>query len=312
MPEAELRFIMQRTPSILVLFPYFGTLPEWFDLFHYTLVRNPSIDFLFFTDIDLKAYKAPNVDYIPMRLDEYAQLASLKIGIPIELKSSYKICDLRPFFGVIHEEHIKGYDFYGHGDVDLLFGDVRSFYSNETLHEYDVLSTHADVLSGHFCLFRNIRFNRGLMLKNICDFQEKLDCSENLGIDEGPLLKLYQMANRRFTSSKIPIWKHIKSKRAANLYLKEQYTTPFIPKPWTDGSLNSGQPSEWVYRDGLITNDRDIGRNFIYLHFMNFKSSAFRADNTPAPWEGKKICFAKAEHMKRGVSIGSSGIHPII
>lgn len=304
--------MLQRTPSILVLFPYFGTLPEWFDLFHYTLLRNPSIDFLFFTDIDLKAYKAPNVDYIPMRLDEYAQLASLKIGIPIELKSSYKICDLRPFFGVIHEEHIKGYDFYGHGDVDLLFGDVRSFYWNEILNKYDVLSTHADVLSGHFCLFRNNVFNKTLFLNIIEDFEEKLFSPQNFGMDEATSLNLYLATNARLRESRIPGWKYIKSRKAAKLYLKEQYTTPFIPKPWTDGSLNSGQPSEWVYRDGLITNDRDIGRNFIYLHFMNFKSSAFRADNTPAPWEGKKICFAKAEDMKRGVSIGPSGIHPII
>ena len=168
------------------------------------------------------------------------------------------------------------------------------------------------MLSGHFCLFRNNVFNKTLFLNIIEDFEEKLFSPQNFGMDEATYLNLYLATNARLRESRIPGWKYIKSRKAAKLYLKEQYTTPFIPKPWTDGSLNSGQPSEWVYRDGLITNDRDIGRNFIYLHFMNFKSSAFRADNTPAPWEGKKICFAKAEHMKRGVSIGPSGIHPII
>lgn len=303
---------MKRPPSILILYPYFGKLPEWFDLFHETLLRNADVDFLFFTDVEFDRYTAPNVQHRSMSLSDYAQLCSQKLGINVVLENSYKICDLRPFFGRIHANEIKGYDFYGYGDIDLLFGDIRSFYSSQILNRYDVLSTHPDMLSGHFCLFRNSEFNRTLSFNIIEDFEEKLFSAQNFGLDEAPLLNLYLKTNARLRESRIPVWKYIKARRAAKLYLKEQYTTPFIPKPWTDGSLNSAQPSEWMYRDGLITNNRDIGRNFIYLHFMNFKSSAFRADNTPAPWEGKKICFAQAEDMKRGVSIGPLGMYPIV
>ena len=303
---------MKRPPSILILYPYFGKLPEWFDLFHETLLRNADVDFLFFTDVEFDRYTAPNVQHRSMSLSDYAQLCSQKLGINVVLENSYKICDLRPFFGRIHANEIKGYDFYGYGDIDLLFGDIRSFYSSQILHKYDVLSTHPDRLSGHFCLFRNSEFNRTLSFNIIEDFEEKLFSAQNIGLDEAPLLNLYLKTNARLRESRIPVWKYIKARRAAKLYLKEQYTTPFIPKPWTDGSLNSAQPSEWMYRDGLITNNRDIGRNFIYLHFMNFKSSAYRADNTPAPWEGKKICFAQAEDMKRGVSIGPLGMYPIV
>jgi hypothetical protein len=303
---------MKRPPSILILYPYFGKLPEWFDLFHETLLRNADVDFLFFTDVEFDRYTAPNVQHRSMSLSDYAQLCSQKLGINVVLENSYKICDLRPFFGRIHANEIKGYDFYGYGDIDLLFGDIRSFYSSQILNRYDVLSTHPDMLSGHFCLFRNSEFNRTLSFNIIEDFEEKFFSAQNFGLDEAPLLNLYLKTNARLRESRIPVWKYIKARRAAKLYLKEQYTTPFIPKPWTDGSLNSAQPSEWMYRDGLITNNRDIGRNFIYLHFMNFKSSAYRADNTPAPWEGKKICFAQAEDMKRGVSIGPLGMYPIV
>ena len=89
----------------------------------------------------------------------------------------------------------------------------------------------------------------------------------------------------------------------------EQHTTPFLPKPWLDGSVDSAQPDEWFYRNGSVTNSRDGDREFIYLHFMNFKSRRWRHDGTPAPWENvSPVCRATPADMTRGIAINASGI----
>jgi hypothetical protein len=93
--------------------------------------------------------------------------------------------------------------------------------------------------------------------------------------------------------------------------LIEQYTTPFLPIKWIDGTQNSEQPSTWFYNQGVVTNDRDQS-NFIYIHFMNFKSSQWRHDGTKAPWEGKeKICFATVADITSGINIDVNGINPL-
>lgn len=94
------------------------------------------------------------------------------------------------------------------------------------------------------------------------------------------------------------------------LYMVEQYATPFTSIPWLDDTLNSAQPDVWYYSDGAITNNRDASRNFMYLHFMNFKSSQWRQDGTKAPWVGKTNIFtANVEDMKKEIVIDRDGIH---
>ena len=96
------------------------------------------------------------------------------------------------------------------------------------------------------------------------------------------------------------------------MYMKEQYTTQFLPVPWIDGTLNSDQPDEWYYKNGDVTNNRDGDRKFIYIHFMNFKSSHWRHDGTKATWEDKtKICSATVDQVKAGIVINADGISPI-
>ena len=45
--------------SIVVIFPYFGKLPPQYDIWRASAIRNPSIDFMFFTDTEIAPYKRP-------------------------------------------------------------------------------------------------------------------------------------------------------------------------------------------------------------------------------------------------------------
>lgn len=300
-----------------VLIPYFGKFPEWSDLYFETLKRNKTIDFIFFTDCDTEKYEADNLIFHKISFADYIKSVNRKIEVRFEPENAYKLCDLRPLYGTIHRDVFEKYDFYGWTDMDILFGDIRSFYTDEILEKYDVISAHEVRISGHLALFRNTEKNRR-MYEKIYRWQDALQKKEFVGIDEHGITNAYTNTifdkfNQKFkTGFDNPVTKFASKLKAEKLYLKEQYTTPFTAIPWLDGTLHSEQPDVWFYRDGRITNERDSDRNFLYLHFMNFKSSQWRHDGTKAPWEGKeKICFAEPQDMKTGIVINKNGIFPV-
>ena len=302
--------------SITILLPYFGRFPEWFPLYFETLKRNPTIKFIFYTDCETDGYRASNVVFNKMTYEEYVNQANAKIsGSQFCLSKPYKLCDLRPWYPIVHYNDIRDADFYGWTDLDLLFGDIRKFYTDEILSRYDVLSTHATRISGHLALFRNTRKNRR-MGRKIYGWKEKLKEPEYVHMDEGGLTNAYTMTifdkiNEKYhlhiDNVVCRVAKRIKCRK---LYLKEQYTTPFVPFPWTDGSLDSAQPDIWYYRNGTITNNRDHDKDFIYIHFMNFKSSQWRHDGTRAPWEKVNRIYQidNIDDIKDGVLIDANGI----
>src|SRR5690554_1582292 len=119
--------------KIAFIIPYFGKWPEWMELYIDSIERNPTIDFHFITDCDRSISTADNIYFHETTFEEYVNNAQKILDVPINIPNPYKICDLRPFFGIIHADIIKDYDFFGWTDVDLLFGDIRSFYTDEVL-----------------------------------------------------------------------------------------------------------------------------------------------------------------------------------
>jgi hypothetical protein len=136
-----------------------------------------------------------------------------------------------------------------------------------------------------------------------------------VGIDEHGITNAYSMTffdklNEKF-NLKIDnfFFQFLKKKRLKKLYLVEQYTTPFTPIKWLDGTLNGDQPTTWYYNNGVITNNRD-NRNFMYIHFMNFKSSQWRHDGTKDTWEGIKTLYhVNKEDFNNRIRINSNGIN---
>lgn len=305
--------------SITILLPYFGKFPEWFPLYFETLRRNPTINFIFYTDCEVDGFSAPNVIFKKMTYEEYVNKANARIkGSQFCLSKPYKLCDLRPWYPIIHYDDIKNADFYGWTDLDLLFGDIRKFYTDEILAKYNVISTHATRISGHLALFRNTYRNRHMGSK-IYDWKNKLKEPEYVHMDESGLTLAYTMTIFDKINEKYHyhinnlISRFTKAIKYRKLYLTEQYTTPFTPIPWIDGSLNAEQPDTWYYRDGVVTNSRDKNRDFIYIHFMNFKSSQWRHDGTKAPWESKDRIYQIDDFsdIKDGVVIDANGIRSV-
>lgn len=134
--------------SILIIMPYFGKLPIQFPFWLQSAYNNSTIDFLLVTDNDLESkdnVKVVNIDFEGVR-----SLAQSKFDFPLNLISPYKLCDFKPAYGVIFADYIENYNFWGWGDLDLVYGDIRSFFTESILEKYNVVSGW-----GHLSLYKN-------------------------------------------------------------------------------------------------------------------------------------------------------------
>ena len=114
---------------------------------------------------------------------DFNSLASRKTNLRIEATSAYKLCDFRPAFGVIFEDYLEKYDFWGHADLDLVFGNIRGFITDEVLSRYDIISTRKRYLAGHLTLFRNeVNINR--LYREASDYKHVFESKKYYNFDE--------------------------------------------------------------------------------------------------------------------------------
>lgn len=161
--------------KIALIVPFFGKFPQYFNLFAFSLKFNPNVDVLLFTDqtVDLTI---PNLIVKKCSFQDFKYKVQCKFDFSISLNTPYKVCDFRPAFGYIFEEELKGYTFWGHCDLDMIFGDVLVFLPWERLSEFDKIYQH-----GHLTLYRNTRENNmrfmlegGMDYRNV--FTSKIAC----------------------------------------------------------------------------------------------------------------------------------------
>ena len=128
--------------SIVIVIPYFGPWPEWMNFWVETCRANRTIDWILFGDAEPPENKAPTVRFVRTTFEDYRSLLSDRLGTHVGADTPYKLCDIRPALGVAHADLVKGYDFIGFGDLDVFYGDVRATYDDDTLRNYDLLSSH--------------------------------------------------------------------------------------------------------------------------------------------------------------------------
>lgn len=148
--------------SIELIMPYFGAWPPWIDYFLLSCSYNPTIRWQIFTDCAIPAYRSDNVIFTHMTLADFNGLASKKLQIPINITRPYKLCDFKPAYRIIFEEFLPPHDFWGYGDLDLIYGNIRGFLSDEILESHEVVTTGEKFMAGHFTLFRNMEMTNRL------------------------------------------------------------------------------------------------------------------------------------------------------
>lgn len=69
-----------------------------------------SIDFLIFTDADIKSEK--NIKVIQMTFEDFKDIIQRAFDFKISLNRPYKLCEYKQTYGYILQSYIKDYDFW--------------------------------------------------------------------------------------------------------------------------------------------------------------------------------------------------------
>lgn len=255
--------------TIILIVPYFGKLPSGFQLWLEGCRFNPTINWLLFTD-DQHAYDYPqNVCVRYTSFPEIKKRIQKLYDFPIVLDSPYKLCDYRVAYGEIFENEIKGYDFWGYCDVDLLFGNIRKLITNEILETYEKIG-----FQGHLTFFKNCpeaakRYREST--KGIPSYQEIFTSSASCLFDENIIEALYDYLQ-------IPVYrevhfahllKYFKDFHLGYLPQEEAYKNDNNIFSWKKGTLY-----RYYLKNGSAARDE-----MLYIHFfcreMNIKIRSY-------------------------------------
>ena len=133
----------------LFICPYFGHLPPWMPAYMHNVSKQlgpHGYDVLI--DHNLKRFRA-------------RAKKLLRVECP-PMFGNGKVHDFRAVLGVLYQDEIAGYDFWGHTDFDIVYGNPAAFVTDEFLAELDIHSDGWDYVNGPWTLYRNTEANARL------------------------------------------------------------------------------------------------------------------------------------------------------
>ena len=133
---------------------YLGNLPHWIDFFVQSANFNKNYDFYIFNDKLETEYNLGNVYFKKMTIDKISEIISEKFNTKYQLKSIRKLCDWKTAYGRIFSEISENYDFWGHCDLDMIWGNISNFITESDYKKYDIISGDQNRLCGPFNLFK--------------------------------------------------------------------------------------------------------------------------------------------------------------
>ena len=286
--------------SILIIIPFFGAWPDWMMPFVESCRHNPSIRWLIPTDCGDPGIDAENVELRHISFGDFCAEIRSALGIDFRPGNPRKLCDLKLAYGLLFQAEIEGFDFWGFGDLDVVYGNLRKFVTDEMLEKHDLISFHRHCISGHLCLIRNTPENLRLF-ERIPHFQEKAQQPDIAVLDELVLDPKYRWAQS--TDFGVLEFK-------GRVHAFEAFSTPWKGTRWTDGTFDF--PLQWFWRDGRLSAGSPSGPEFPYLHFLAWKkgSAELRRAGLPQWRELEKQSFVEKDDLKDGVVISGRGIHP--
>ena len=265
-------------PRVLFVIPYFGRWPFWMPFFLESCRHNPDIDWLLFSDCGALPNCPPNVTLETISFDGYCRHVSSRLGIPFAPGQPYKLCDIKPALGHIHQDRLVGYDFWAFGDVDVIYGDLRAYFTNERLRRVNVVSTHARRVAGHLCLMRNIPRKRKLFMQ-VENWRGVFLDSQHHAFDEKAFSRLF-IRHKHLPKPLFKLLNQLNPLHRRSEFT-EAYSTPNGCIAWHDGQDRF--PRQWRWHRGQLSNDLDGDRGFPYFHFACWKRAEWSRRPEPNP-----------------------------
>lgn len=255
-------------PSIAIVVTFFGTPPIWLPAFFRSCQTNPDVTWLIYADFDVPT--PPNVTMKRMDLREFEARASDVVGVPITIDPTMvrKICDFKPLYGLMFANDLRGFDFWAYSDLDVIWGDVRQFATDELLSGHVIVSPRQRKLGGHGTFWRNTEVNNRLF-ELVPDVITHLTNPHYVRVDENLLTRALRelIAKSSF-------------KARPKIYWEQEMT---ITAEYQKALLTSDRDWQLRWRDGHAFDDE--GREVMYLHFhklvMCMKSIDFGFGDEP-------------------------------
>jgi hypothetical protein len=231
--------------------------------------RNPDIEWLFFTDCGIPPNVPDNVRIIEMSYQAYCQLVSTRLGIDFYPEQPYKLCDIKPALGYLHANQLEDVDFWAFGDIDVIYGDLRRYFTAERLAAKDLFATHHRRVSGHLCLMRNTALMREAFMR-IPRWRERYADPAHQALDEGAFSRLFIRHKNwpeglRLFAARFCAW----GRRSEFIESHSTFTLH------ADG--RKVVPQKWFLCDGRLTNSEMGDTELPYLHFLVWKNEHWKA-----------------------------------
>ncbi len=237
--------------SILLIIPYFGNWPLWFDAYLLSVAANPTIHWLCPTDCEIPKKHPANITFLPTTLALLNQRVNKIVQAEVPLNPR-KFCDLKPAYAEIFAENIEEYDFWGICDMDIVWGDIRKFITNDILNEYDIISSRKENISGHFNLFRNTQKINSLY-KQLPNYKILFEVPEFKWTDE-MVLSNFIKNDPAFKDLGLRVY-------WPNILCNEENSRDSHQEYYLD---------RWLWKKGKMLNTKS-SEEVMYLHFINWK-----------------------------------------
>lgn len=242
-------------PSIAIVVTHFGPLPSWMPAFLLSCASNPDVRWLIYTDQDAVFPRPANVELRAMTREAFNERASDALGFPIAIRAEYprKLGDLKPTYGLVFADDLAAFDFWAHSELDIVWGDIRRFLTDDLLHAHDIVSARHYKLAGHCTLFRNTPdVNRAFEL--VPDARDLLVHTKYRRLDESAFTTQLRGRLEQVPPPAFPriFWEHDLTMSAA--YQNALVEGPLAQLWWRDGRTFTVE-----------------GRELMYLHFHRLK-----------------------------------------
>ncbi|MDX2099869.1 MAG: DUF6625 family protein [Leptolyngbyaceae cyanobacterium bins.59] len=191
-------FFAQISPFFWKNNPKAYRFPNYFDHFVESFSKTKGVDLKIFTNIPSEPYKEKyqgNISFYQMSLNQFFRLAVKQIGFNpgqfypyqfgLRIYSSfygYKICDFKPAFGVIFSDFLKGYEFWGYCDIDMIIGNLGKFFRDDNVQKYDLITVPGNI-AGYMALYRNTESMNNLF-RTSPDYLKVFESPKNYIFDE--------------------------------------------------------------------------------------------------------------------------------
>ncbi len=202
--------------SKLMIVQWSGTLPEWIDRWRentaWVTAQGHGWDFL------LDAGK----DSIRARIAD--------LGVSVPALHGRKLCDYRPALGEMYADETAGYDFWGHTDLDCVYGPLWEYVNDELLSACDLFSNDpSPSMCGPFSLYRTATASH--VFRDHPGWRDIFESETCVGFDESGIAPT--IARSGLTT----VHRHWHGEDSMYVHFRKPKTYPDLPASFYDPGL---------------------------------------------------------------------------